>query len=126
MIRIKDYIFNEKEINQIKFEPTHKIIVDAKYSNSFIYIGEATFEDIEWNYEDEQIRKCLESIDREEELEEKNKTFEDYNKDLNNQLDKLQQRIDKAIKSLEEDYFEDGSGNNVEEVIKTLKGEEEK
>ena len=79
-------------------------------------------------------------------LEEKNKTFEDYNKDLNNQLDKLEEenrilkelnvcvgcnnnldyksRIDKAIKLLEEDYFEDGSGNNVEEVIKILKGEE--
>lgn len=36
---------------------------------------------------------------------------------------KLKERIDKAIKLLKEDYFEDGSGNNVEEVIKILKGE---
>jgi len=36
----------------------------------------------------------------------------------------LARRILKAIKLLEEDYFEDGSGNNVEEVIKILKGEE--
>ena len=38
-------------------------------------------------------------------------------------IEEIQQRIDKAIKLLKEDYFEDGSGNNVEEVIKILKGE---
>ena len=37
-------------------------------------------------------------------------------------IEEIQQRIDKAIKLLKEDYFEDGSGNNVEEVIKILKG----
>ncbi len=40
-----------------------------------------------------------------EELEEKNKTFEDYNKDLNNQLDKLQEenkQYKEYIKKLKE------------------------
>ena len=41
-----------------------------------------------------------------------------------NDIRVLEERIDKAIKLLKEDYFEDGSGNNVEEVIKILKGEE--
>jgi len=40
-----------------------------------------------------------------------------------NELDDLQDRIDKAIKLIEDDYFEDGSGRNIDEVLVILKGE---
>ena len=63
--------------------------------------------------------------DKIKELEEENKTLKELNVCVgcNNNPD-YKSRIDKAIKLLKEDYFEDGSGNNVEEVIKILKGEE--
>ena len=48
----------------------------------------------------------------------------EYDKEtMSDMIDDYKSRIDKAIKLLKEDYFEDGSGNNVEEVIKILKGE---
>ena len=53
--------------------------------------------------------------------------LEEYDKTvikLSKEIKKLKETINKSIKLLEEDYFEDGSGYNVEEVIKILKGEE--
>lgn len=94
MIKIKDYIFNENEIRYIKYEENAIFIYLRFDISSFIRFENATFEDIEWNYEDKQIRKCLDSIDREKELEKKNKTFEEYNKDLNNKLDKLEEELE--------------------------------
>lgn len=58
----------------------------------------------------EELKNLIEKYDKET-----NKLFKE-NKELKSKLDK-------AIKLLKEDYFEDGSGNNVEEVIKILKGE---
>ena len=71
------------------------------------------------------VKKLNSILDYIDELEEENKTLKELNVCVgcNNNPD-YKSRIDKAIKLLEEDYFEDGSGNNVEEVIKILKGEE--
>lgn len=141
MIRIKDYIFNEKEINQIRFEPAHKIIVDAKYSNSFIYIGEATFDDIEWNYGNnisESLSYNLAKA-RIEELEKENKKLEERVGQFSNTINDLgrtnvniQRKINNALKDTEELYKmtkEQDSDNvnlidRLENILKTLKGEE--
>ncbi len=77
MIKIKDYIFNENEIRYIKYEENAIFIYLRFDISSFIRLENATFEDIEWNYEDEQIRKCLDSIDREKELEEENEKLKE-------------------------------------------------
>ena len=71
------------------------------------------------------VKKLNSILDYIDELEEENKTLKELNVCVgcNNNPD-YKSRIDKAIKLLKEDYFEDGSGNNVEEVIKILKGEE--
>jgi len=70
MIRIKDYIFNEKEI--VSIEPiSDGLRVDLKSKSDYIDIY-ATVDDIEWNYG-------------------QSKTFEDTNFDLNNLLDKLEE-----------------------------------
>lgn len=41
---------------------------------------------------------------------------------LEDENELLQDRIDNAIKLIEEDYFEDGSGENIEKVLEILKG----
>lgn len=41
---------------------------------------------------------------------------------INGYIEKLQDRIDKAIELIEADYFEDGSGENIEKVLEILKG----
>ena len=38
------------------------------------------------------------------------------------EYEELKARIEKAIELLENDYFEDGSGENVESVLEILKG----
>jgi peptidoglycan hydrolase CwlO-like protein len=133
MIRIKDYIFNENEIEYIKSGTTFKengtaLLVktnglNVKTKKKDLLFEDATFGDIEWNYggvfeimsEEEQLRQNSENdkdkilelrndlIDKLQnqikELEEKNNTFEDYNKDLNRQIDKLEEDLD-AEKSI--------------------------
>ena len=49
MIRIKDYIFNENEIREIK-QCKNYLRLDLTYSGPYLHIDDATFEDIEWNY----------------------------------------------------------------------------
>ena len=78
MIRIKDYIFNENEIKRIELlRYSTYTTIEVTTNDCRCDCGTATFEDIEWNYEDEQIRRCLDSINREEELEEENKKLKE-------------------------------------------------
>lgn len=49
MIKIKDYIFNENEIREIK-QCKNYLRLDLTYSGPYLHIDDATFEDIEWNY----------------------------------------------------------------------------
>ena len=49
MIRIKDYIFNENEIREIK-QYKNYLRLDLTYSGPYLHIDDATFDDIEWNY----------------------------------------------------------------------------
>lgn len=39
-------------------------------------------------------------------------------------VEEQQQRINKAIELIEQDYFEDGSGEYIEQVLSILRGEE--
>lgn len=118
MIRIKDYIFSESEVLQITKGMQKTLFLTLKYSDRLQQIDNVTFEDIEWNYgtpqetqrqmQKELCKSCYyrDTISNElKELEEKNKTFEDYNKDLNRQLDKLEERINKAIEFIKDDEF---------------------
>ena len=119
MIKIKDYIINDNEIVYMYQDYRDiRLYLEKDYNDrpKFMCIENATFEDIEFNYEDEQIRKCLESIDREEELEDKIKELEEENKKLKEELHKasldIQELTEKDIgcpswcdklKELEED-----------------------
>ena len=70
MIKIKNNIFNENKIIQMSINEENNLVIEI--CNDFPrVIKDANFSDIEWNNEDKQIIKCLDSIDREEELENK-------------------------------------------------------
>ncbi len=128
MIKIKDYIFNENEllgIVYIKEENKLELISKDKYSE---FIENATFEDIEWNYEDEQIRKCLDSIDREEELEEENKKLNElivFNVQTSANLTKINNQLEDRINKVFE-YLENTDLGILEfwKVKEILKGED--
>ena len=57
-------------------------------------------------------------------LEEIINSYTNAQASLQNQLVKQQQRIDKAIELIENDYFEDGSFENYKEVMRLLRGED--
>ncbi len=97
MIRIKDYIFNENEIEQLQeisnFTDDEKVVHEkvlqvCRKTKSDFYMLDATFDDIEWNYADKEINY----------LRHREKELKYYNEILENQYqDKL-----KEIKELEE------------------------
>jgi predicted RNase H-like nuclease (RuvC/YqgF family) len=138
MIKIKNYIFNEKEI--VSIEPiSDGLRVDLKSKSDYIDIY-ATFEDIEWNYGN-NISESL-SYDlakaRIEELEEKNKRLEERVGQFSNTINDLgrtnvniQRKINNILKDTEELYKmakEQDSDNvnlidRLENILKTLKGE---
>ena len=49
MIKIKNYIFNENEIREIK-QCKNYLRLDLTYSGPYLHIDDANYEDIEWNY----------------------------------------------------------------------------
>lgn len=150
MIKIKDYIFNEndigkimsvkKEENKSNFDKLYVFFKNENIAAETFY--DTTFDDIEWNYEDEQIRKCLDSIDREEELEEENKKLNELVQFNVKTTVTLTKRINKAINYIEqykEIYYPDEPQSepviqynigiydeefSEEKLIKILKGEE--
>lgn len=156
MIKINNFIFNENEIVYIEEYDAESLGIMFKGKDKCFFVDAHT-EDIEWNYGSPQetqrkIQKDLckscyyrDTISNKlKELEEKNKTFEDCNKDLNNQLDKLEEdleaekstssnlakRILKAIKYLElnvdipKNHLEEVIKDREEDLLKILKGEE--
>ena len=143
MIRIKDYIFNENEINKIRFIPENtKLLVDCYKNEDYIEIRKATFEDIEWNYENNNEYYNVFYEDRIKELEEENKKLKEQ-LDMLVKDDEEQQKtiirlgtiIDKAIEYIEEHVAVCGFGNkalphwefdddNIQDLLKILKGEE--
>jgi len=85
MIRIKDYIFNENEIVKIQFDDGSKEM-EIDHKNGDMTFIDGTFDDIEWNYgqsnikEDEYIElsnKYQRLSNRNEELEEELKELKD-------------------------------------------------
>lgn len=120
MIRIKDHIFNDNEIfdiSQSDFDGK-RVIVHFINTDRYISIEKATFEDIEWNYENnnEYCNVFYEDIIKE--LKEENKKLKEENKHIFTNVNddellrsnainfaeanELRQRIDKVI-----DYIED-------------------
>jgi len=68
-------------------------------------------------YKIQALNSLVNSYKRQNEfLEASIKHIEQVNKDL-------YERIDKAIELIKNDYFEDGSGNNIEKVLDILRGE---
>lgn len=104
MIRIKDYIFNENEIKW--FEKYNEEEIKVVFVNNTHIDIMATFEDIEWNYENFNVRKKLEEVILAR----------------NVRIKELEDRINKAIEYI-------GNGNigipkkTSEKFINILKGE---
>ena len=135
MIKIKDYIFNENEIEYIKKELEGIIVCPKAVNVELKAIENATFEDIEWNYENNNEYCNVFYEDRIKELEEENERLKELNVCVgcNNNPD-YKSRIDKAIEYIEEhkrnvyDTFGEGivfgEMGGIKEIIKILKGEE--
>ena len=135
MIKIKDFIFNENEIVYIvEFDEDNKLRVRTS-KEVWFDIPNATFEDIEWNYENNNEYCNVFYEDRIKELEEENERLKELNVCVgcNNNPD-YKSRIDKAIEYIEEhkrnvyDTFGEGivfgEMGGIKEIIKILKGEE--
>lgn len=76
MIKIKDYIFNENEIEYIKQELEGLIVCPKAINVELEAIENATFEDIEWNYTGyEKVQPDYENIIKK--YEEENKRLKD-------------------------------------------------
>ena len=82
MIKIKDYIFNENEIQEIEIAKKD-LMVEFK-SGYYEVVENATFEDIEWNYENFNDCKKLEEVILARDV--KIKELEEENKKLKEQL----------------------------------------
>ncbi len=85
MLKIKDYIFNENEILQISKGVQNTLSITLKYSDKLLKINNATFNDIEWNYEDSFVQRLEEECGK---LKEENKKF-----DVIKQLLKQEEKI---------------------------------
>ena len=93
MIKIKNHIYNENEIKW--FEKDNEDIKVVFVNDTHIYIRNATFEDIEWNY-----GGAFEIMSEEEQLRQNGENNKDKILELRNDLiDKLQNQI----KELEEE-----------------------
>ena len=138
MIRIKDYILNENEIVYINEYDAESLGIMLKGKDKCILV-DAHIEDIEWNYEQEQIVNCEVyqehiniQIQRIKELEEENKRLKAEVDLLNDNKHYLNNKIDKAVKNTKELYkmVKEQDSDNVnlidrlEIISKTLKQEE--
>ena len=95
MIKIKDYIFNENEIEFIKKIENGLIVCPKAVNVDIKKIENATFEDIEWNY-----GGTFKILSEEEQLRQNGENNKDKILELRNDLiDKLQNQI----KELEEE-----------------------
>lgn len=104
MIRIKDYIFSESDIRQIYYDSEMNKLIISKYENMYnIEIGQATFDDIEWNYEDSFVQRMEEECRK---LKEEIKKF-----DVIKELLKREERIYGSLSDVEN------------RILKTIDGE---
>ena len=134
MIKINDYIFNENEIVYINEYDAESLGIMLKGKDKCILV-DAHIEDIEWNYEQEQIVNCEVyqehiniQIQRIKELEEENKTLKELNVCVgcDNNPD-YKTRIDKAIEYIKQSQNYILPNNvyvNGNDLLKILKGEE--
>ena len=73
---------------------------------------------------EQEIQEVLDELHkvRPEKLNDKGKRLFNAIMSITDERDLYKQRIDKAIELIEADYFEDGSGENIEKVLDILKG----
>ena len=116
MIKIKDYIFNENEIEYIKKELEGIIVCPKAVNVELKAIENATFEDIEWNYENNNEYCNVFYEDRIKELEEENERLKELNVCVgcNNNPD-YKSRIDEAIKYIKDNVAVYSFGNKSED-----------
>ena len=117
MIRIKNYIFNENRIVQMCINENNNLEIDT--DNSFpIVIKDVKFDDIEWNYENNNEYCNVFYEDRIKELEEENKT-------LKESLGEMTKRNVKATVYIEKNSSAfNGEEEHLDKVYTILKGEE--
>ena len=141
MIRIKDYIFNENEIEQLQEisnftddeEVIHeKVLQVCRKTKSDFYMLDTTFEDIEWNYGNTELEELKLDysavVTGYKKLEEENKklkfAMQDTYVSANDTCGELQQRIDKIKEYIKENEKEFGSLLDNEKIIlKIIDGE---
>ena len=112
MIRIKDYIFNEKEIVKIQFDDGSKEM-EIDHTNGNRTFIDGTFDDIEWNYGNPELEELKLDysavVTSYKKLEEENKKLKSAMQDTydsaNDTCGELQQRIDKAIKYINSNSY---------------------
>lgn len=118
MIKIEDNIINENKIIQISINEENNLEIDIEHSFPIV-IKNATFDDIQWEYDRFKVEADKDGVvfanrileKKIKELEEENQEYED--------------RINKAIEYIEElytRYIADYS--DIERLEKILKGEE--
>lgn len=116
MIKINDYIFPEENILYIRQQTKKTITVLRKRPNEYDLFKDeieikATFEDIEWNYEQNKIddeyielsNKYQRLLNRSEELEEENERLKAQIDLLNDNKHFLNNKIDKAVNNILKD-----------------------
>lgn len=123
MIKIKNYIFNENEINYIN-QSGEFLYISTKESNLLRPII-ATFDDIEWNYDKNNNIHEEYVISQLKEYEEEHKELVETNYNLATKKTELEDRINKAIEYVKEYYptstiyYQDEQ----DKLIKILRGE---
>jgi len=90
MIKIKDYIFNENEIVKIQFDDGSKEM-EIDHKNGDMTFIDGTFDDIEWNYGQSNIKEdeYIELSNEYQKLSNRNEELEEENKKLKEELKAL-------------------------------------
>ena len=109
MIKIKDYIFNENEIEYIKQDKDHlSLYFKRKKGVAYRFISNATFDDIEWNYGNTDLEELKLDysavVTSYKKLEEESKklkfAMQDTYDSANDTCGELQQKLKETIKEL--------------------------
>ena len=114
MIRIKDYIFNENDIRKIYYNKDCDTLCVGFRDKDLVtnWVENATFDDIEWNYGEDENNK----------LRENNRELVETNVKLAIENKKLREKINFAENILYDYLYKDGK--ITEELYLKYKGEE--
>ena len=125
MIKIKDYIFNENDIRKIYYNKDKSCLCVGFRDEDLVtnWVENATFEDIEWNYDKNNNIHEEYVISQLKDYENKIKELEkekNANESLYNKWESLVKRISKALQYLKDNY--EYQEDICEECSKILRG----